>query len=312
MMLPAMEKRIQEVLHVDEFLSTGYTSNETGAIGFRCPFLPTSHFHVHENMTHVSIRPLQFEIHEQQDYKDKGPLLREQHQLHHDQASSGEKMRTHNGFGEMIRTGKIVATNLNRTLMPMIRYEIGDMGRFVVNESSVDNCVGDDTISTDNRNGLKAGGQCRCGRRLQVLQLLGRCDNRIRLGAEDLYLDEVPKCLDSVKGVSLTYSLHVTKSARHIDHISLHVEAMSRAIAENVEECHRIKREVLISLGEKTQLVWAVSRQTDDDALFVHMMTKKIKLSEAFVEMPDVIVHAPNAIPRNSRTGKIQLLVDAR
>jgi phenylacetate-coenzyme A ligase PaaK-like adenylate-forming protein len=240
-------------------------------------------------MTHVSIRPLQFEIHEQLDYKDKGPLLRD-HQLHYDQASPAEKMRTHNGFGEMIRTGKIVATNLNRTLMPMIRYEIGDMGRFVVNESSVDNCVGDDTISTDNRNCLKAGGQCRCGRRLQVLQLLGRCDNRIRLGAEDLYLDEVPKCLDSVKGVSLTYSLHVTKSARQIDHISLHVEAMSRAIAENEEECHRIKREVLISLGEKTQLVWAVSRQTDDDAL----------------------VHAPNAIPRNSRTGKIQLLVDAR
>lgn len=36
MMLPAMKDRIGSALGVSCFLSTGYTSNETGAIGFPC------------------------------------------------------------------------------------------------------------------------------------------------------------------------------------------------------------------------------------------------------------------------------------
>ena len=36
MMLPAMKDRIASALGVSCFLSTGYTSNETGAIGFPC------------------------------------------------------------------------------------------------------------------------------------------------------------------------------------------------------------------------------------------------------------------------------------
>jgi phenylacetate-CoA ligase len=55
MMLPEMERRIRDIFQTEHFLSTGYTSNETGAIGFQCRHLPPSHFHVHENMQHVSI-----------------------------------------------------------------------------------------------------------------------------------------------------------------------------------------------------------------------------------------------------------------
>lgn len=36
MMLPAMRFRIETSLGITQFLSTGYTSNETGAIGFPC------------------------------------------------------------------------------------------------------------------------------------------------------------------------------------------------------------------------------------------------------------------------------------
>ena len=39
MMLPAMQAKIRDALGVSEFLSTGYTSNETGAIGFPCRLL---------------------------------------------------------------------------------------------------------------------------------------------------------------------------------------------------------------------------------------------------------------------------------
>lgn len=76
MMLPAMKIKISEFLGINQFMSTGYTSNETGAIGFpcrcktdrrimrphlflmHCRFLPPNHFHIHENMQHVSIQSL--------------------------------------------------------------------------------------------------------------------------------------------------------------------------------------------------------------------------------------------------------------
>jgi len=296
-MLPAMEARIRAALHVKAFLSTGYTSNETGAIGFQCPHLPTSHFHVHENMTHVGIAALDGETQER------------------------------NVSEPQQRAGKIVATNLNRTLMPMVRYEIGDMGYIIksgqaggMRDSSLD-------PSTERRDEPhQSQGPCLCGRRLRVLRLLGRCDSRIRLGGEDLFLDEIPKCLAQVRGVSLTFSLHISKSpVRQFDHITLHVEALDLAVLSDDEECSRISRDVVVQLGRQTQLVWEVSPEgqgadegrgdggtAGGDAVFVRMMTKKIKLSEACVEVPVVEVHGPNTLPRNPRTGKIQLLVDAR
>ena len=262
MLLPEMENRIRQIFHVESFLSTGYTSNETGAIGFRCRHLPNSFFHIHENMQHVMLTSL-----------------------------DADSMTTAVGG-----VGKIIATNLNRTLMPTVKYEIGDMGRFVAL---------DDTPADSPR--------CHCGRRLRLLELLGRCDNRIRVGAEDLYLEEIPKCLETVNGLSLIFSLRVTKSARQFDHIILSVEAVSTSIAENSIECERIRNDLLQALGRQTQLVWHLSQdQNNYDTTLVNMMQKKIKLSEAYIETPDIIVYAPNSLPRNPRTGKIVLLKDER
>lgn len=98
--------------------------------------------------------------------------------------------------------GRIIATNLNRTLMPMIRYEIGDIGRMIP-------------------------GSCKCGRTLRMMELCGRFDGMIRLGGENLYVEDVSKAVASVSGLSVLFQLHVYKSERQRDLLVIHVESSS-------------------------------------------------------------------------------------
>jgi hypothetical protein len=358
-MLPEMEQRIRSVFKVEHFLSTGYTSNETGAIGFQCRHLPSSHFHVHENMQHVSLSPLLPTDHYNHHH----------HHHHHQEQEEQQQEQKQQGvvsprlLGEKgVVAGKIVATNLNRTLMPLIKYEIGDMGYFVGNINTTPTTTTADAAASTYTSGIGVSGsegggggdqQCLCGRRLRVLRLLGRCDDRVRLGAEDVRLEEVTGCVQRVRGVSLVYSLHLRKSLpRQFDHVTVHVEATSRAGAEDEAECARIRHDLLHELGRRTQLVWEVAkeegREDDDDEeeeevakeeedevakeedkeeereeeereeeeeeerVFEQMMAEKARRSEGRIEVPVVQVHAPNSLPRNPRTGKIALLVDNR
>ena len=339
MMLPEMENRIRAIFHVEEFLSTGYTSNETGAIGFKCPHLPASHFHIHENMQHLSLSPLHAapEQDQQQVRGGDAAALQGQQQQQEREAPPPDLTSPPVAAATVMdgETGKIVATNLNRTLMPLVRYEIGDMGQFI--PRSIATNVNVTSSGTDAGAGA---GSCGCGRRLRVLRLLGRCDCRIRLGAEDLlYLEEIPRCLQAANHTIATatapehahglpscllslsvgcFSLEVTKSPRQFDHVTLHVEATSEAGWErqrrHTAEGRRVRGAVVQALGRHTQLMWEVKREEEggDDVMFVHMMAKKRKLSEALIEQPKVVVHSPGALPRNPRTGKIVLLEDRR
>ena len=87
-----MAEKIRQVLHVEHICSTGYTSNETGVIAFQCQAEKNkSIFHLHENMQHVSILAFDSNLEEAIDCP-----------------------------------GRIITTNLNRTLMPLIGYSIGN------------------------------------------------------------------------------------------------------------------------------------------------------------------------------------------
>jgi phenylacetate-coenzyme A ligase PaaK-like adenylate-forming protein len=143
MMLPAMQDRIRRSLGISRFLSTGYTSNETGAIAFPCAHLAMNHFHIHENMQSVSISTLE------------GTDV--------DAKADGDGGGDGSGGGDVGegRRGRLITSNLNRTLMPVVRYDIGDSGRLLAASPAA----------------------CRCGRRLRVMQLCGRWDDRVRLGA---------------------------------------------------------------------------------------------------------------------------------
>lgn len=86
---------LSKVLGVRKFASTGYTTNDTGAIGYQCSYCERGIHHVHEDLHYVEVLD-----------------------------EEGKPCRP----GQV---GRIVVTNLQRKLMPTIRYEVGDLGRWV-------------------------------------------------------------------------------------------------------------------------------------------------------------------------------------
>ena len=49
------KKYIQKILKVKHFQSTGYTSSDTGAIGYQCIFCGDNEYHLHSNMQYLEI-----------------------------------------------------------------------------------------------------------------------------------------------------------------------------------------------------------------------------------------------------------------
>jgi phenylacetate-coenzyme A ligase PaaK-like adenylate-forming protein len=213
-------------------ISTGYTSNETGCIAFRCRYLPENTFHVHEAQSVVRI---------------VGP--------------DGVDV----AVGE---TGSIVVTSLNRTLLPIINYKLGDRGCMLPPNA-------DD------------GGVCGCGRRLRLLQLAGRSGGVMRVGAEDLSLEQVATALSHCPQLTLLFSVHITKSQpRLFDLVDVHIEAC----------CH-------LDAVDKEQ-----TAEQFVQALLRHCPFFNLEL----MERPIATILAPGELPRNPRTGKITPVVDMR
>lgn len=78
--------------------------------------------------------------------------------------------------------GEIIATNLIRRWMPVIRYRTGDLGRWT-------------------------GKSCPCGHPAPLFALLGRCDDRVNVGGAHLDVGDVGRAVGSVAGLSPVYQL---------------------------------------------------------------------------------------------------------
>ena len=87
--------QVSRILRVTQRLTTGYTSNETGAIAFGCAHFADNTFHLHESTGHLRILD-----HDGHEVPDGQP-------------------------------GSITFTSLNRALLPIINYQPGDRGRIV-------------------------------------------------------------------------------------------------------------------------------------------------------------------------------------
>lgn len=254
---------------ISGFISTGYTSNETGVIAFRCPYaaeicslkskpdcLPADiassipnggYFHVHENMQFVTIKSLV-----------DAPLKSE------NQSKDGGK------------NGMLVTTNLNRTLMPMVKYATGDLCRVPCENGALYKCP--------------------CGRTLSTLVLYGRCDDRIRVAGEDIYANEIAKVISMVPELSLHFTIKVKKSYRLRDALEIHVECLG-------------------SINPSAPGLYDCIEQTFLKYFVQYCNTFKSSCWNekcGAMEVPLLVLYKANTLPRNERTGKIPSCVDLR
>jgi len=159
---------LRRTLGVEQFASTGYTTNDTGAIGYQCPHCTGGVHHVHEDLHLLEIL----------DPETNEPL----------------------GPG---RIGKVVVTNLYRKLMPTIRYEVGDLGRWIE-------------------------GGCPCGRKTRLMELLGRSDDVLIIGGGNIHPEVVAAAVHATPGVSPHFQI-VARLEDHRDQLLVRVERAESA-----------------------------------------------------------------------------------
>ncbi|MEG1766395.1 MAG: aldehyde dehydrogenase family protein [Muribaculaceae bacterium] len=189
-LFPEAKAYIAKVLGTKLFASTGYLSNDTGCIGFQCEECKGAIHHIHENYC----------IMEVVDPETNEPLP--------DGAS-----------------GKILVTNFNCTLMPLIRYDIGDMGRIFTKK-------------------------CSCGRQVRLMELLGRSDDTLIIGGGNIQLDSIAEVVE--KFPELSYHFRMIADTHGVkDLFTLEIETikeLSIARCEELAKC--VYDELLIQKHE--------------------------------------------------------------
>ncbi|MDD2557663.1 MAG: acyl-CoA reductase [Desulfuromonas sp.] len=169
---------LRRTLGVEQFASTGYTTNDTGGIGYQCRHCEGGVHHVHEDLHWVEIL----------DSETNQPL-------------------------EDGSIGKVVVTNLQRRLMPTIRYEVGDHGRWI-------------------------SGDCPCGRKTRRMELLGRSDDVLIIGGGNIHPEVVATAVHATAGLSPYFQL-VARLDGHRDQLLVRVERSLDASPSADEECCR-------------------------------------------------------------------------
>ncbi|RCK79377.1 MAG: Phenylacetate-coenzyme A ligase [Candidatus Ozemobacter sibiricus] len=155
-MRPQTAEFLKQTLGAEWVRSAGYACVDTGPIGFQCPHLTGAVHHVLEDYQFVEIL----------------------HPVDQRPCSVGT-------------VGEIVATNLDRVLMPVVRYRTGDLGRWV------------------------SMAECPCGFRGRTFELLGRCDDQLVIGGINLLPPDVAAGLALLPGVSPNFQVVARTQDRH-------------------------------------------------------------------------------------------------
>lgn len=220
---------LRRTLGVEQFASTGYTTNDTGAIGYQCPHCDGGVHHVHEDLHLLEIL----------DPETDEPL----------------------GPG---RIGKVVVTNLQRRLMPTIRYEVGDLGRWIE-------------------------GDCPCGRKTRLMELLGRSDDVLIIGGGNIHPEVVASAVHAVPGLSPHFQM-VARLEEHRDQLLVRVERAADADPASDEAAVELVTRRLLAESKELKAV----------------------IDGGLAAPAKVEILPPGGITRNPKTGKIRLTVDDR
>lgn len=191
----AERDRWREVLGLEIVRSIGYGAVDAGPMGYQCVFCTGDTHHLHDD--HVWLEILDPE--------------------------TGEPVPE----GE---TGEIVVTNLNRKLMPLVRYRIGDLGRW-------------------------EPGTCPCGAPGRRFTLLGRVESWLRVGGTTLDARVIAEALTAFPELRHTPQLHLDAEA----FLTIRVELADggpapEALAPALTAALEASVPALAELGWKTEL----------------------------------------------------------
>jgi len=82
--------------------------------------------------------------------------------------------------------GELVVTSLNKKHMPIIRYKVGDLGRWILK-------------------------QCECGRKEPIFEIIGRCDDRIHAGGAHIFVNDIQNAIGKIPELSFNFQVIVSK-----------------------------------------------------------------------------------------------------
>jgi phenylacetate-coenzyme A ligase PaaK-like adenylate-forming protein len=153
-------------LGLEVFASIGYGTVDGGPLGYQCEHCIGSVHHVHSDHQYIEILA-----------PDTGRPV-----------SEGE-------------SGDLILTNLNRTVMPLIRFRLGDTARWVP-------------------------GTCPCGRTTPRLELLGRSDDMLIVANSNVEYAQVHTALAAVPALSSSVHLLAERIERR-DALTIRIEARS-------------------------------------------------------------------------------------
>lgn len=225
----ATREYVASVLKTEVIRSASYAINDTGVVGYQCPSCTGSIHHVNEELHILEI--VDPETHQ--------PL------------PDGE-------------AGTIILTNIDRTLMPVIRYNVGDRGRII-------------------------SGDCPCGRTTTRFELLGRSDEVVVIGADNVSIDAIATCVAQVAGLSQNFTIY-GKLRDGLDLLEVLVEALEPL--PETEKSTLCRKLVETILREKPVIA--------------------SNLASGIIAFPVVTLLAPGELPRNPRTGKIKRVIEER
>ncbi|OGR45007.1 MAG: hypothetical protein A2X35_06325 [Elusimicrobia bacterium GWA2_61_42] len=130
--------------------------------------------------------------------------------------------------------GELVVTGLSKKHMPIIRYRVGDLGRWLDKP-------------------------CGCGRKEPLFEILGRCDDRIHVGGAHLFVNDIQNALGRVPDLSFNFQVVIGKKG-HKDTLALRVEVKdAAALARAGELGDLLWREIekhCEDLHESVRLKW--------------------------------------------------------
>ncbi|MCX5791299.1 MAG: AMP-binding protein [Elusimicrobia bacterium] len=123
------------------------------------------------------------------------------------------------------KVGELVVTCLSKKSMPIIRYRVGDLGRWIMKP-------------------------CACGRKEPLFEILGRCDDRIHVGGAHLFVNDIQNAVGRVPDLSFNFQVVIAKKGPR-DTLAIRVEVKDPA--------------ALARAGELSDLLWRELEKNCED-----------------------------------------------